>query len=417
MPSWILNSCLFLVAFMSTFQSNKFLSKCRDDSSPRLDNPLPCQEPGQLLGQSSFNSSDQCPAQCPAQCPDQSSNQAARQATSQAARQAPTQAPDLLVDASAGSPVDAAANHTQATMPSGNECIGIVAGAGQFPELVAKMARKQGLRVAICGFYGHTDPAIASMANAFSMVHLGQLGKTLAFFKKQKVRRICFAGAISKPKALSLRPDFRVVRLLLSLRGFGDDALLRAVAKEVESEGMQLIQAASLVPGLKAPMGLLTRRKPSQEEWEDILYGLPLACKVGHMDIGQCIVVRRKMVVAVECLEGTDATLIRGGELGGPGCTAIKLLKPGQDERLDLPAIGLETIKTLLAAKYSCLVYQAGKTLFFDREKSITAAEAGGLCILGLPSADENFSWVNDESADSLDKFLERLQLAALKAE
>ena len=307
-----------------------------------------------------------------------------------------------------------AASPTPPILAGGNECIGLVAGAGQFPELVAQMARKQGLRVAICGFYGHTNPAIARLADAFNLVHLGQLGKILSFFKKQKARRICFAGAISKPKALSLRPDFRAVRMLLGLRGFGDDALLRGVAREVESEGMQLIQAAALVPGLTAPLGLLTRCKPSQEEWVDILYGLPLAYKIGQMDIGQCIAVRRKMVIAVECLEGTDATLIRGGELGGAGCTAIKLVKPGQDERLDLPAIGLQTIENLIAAKYACLVYQAGKTLFFDREKSIAAAEAGGLSIIGLPGTDESFSWVNDENATSLDAFLEKLQAAAI---
>ena len=403
---------------MPNFQSNNSLSECRGDLSPRPDNELP-NGSSVSSGSSGSSASSEPIGSSETRAPNGtngSSSPNGSNGSSGSNGSNGSSAPKFINNHNQVTvPFNQQIKHNQANVPCSNECIGIVAGAGQFPELVAQMSRKQGLRVAICGFYGHTDPAIASMGHAFSMVHLGQLGKILAFFKKQKVRRICFAGAISKPKALSLRPDFRAVRMLLGLRGFGDDALLRAVAREVESEGMQLIQAASLVPGLRAPLGLLTRRKPSQNEWEDILYGLPLACKIGHMDIGQCIVVRRKMVVAVECLEGTDATLARGGSLGGAGCTAIKLLKPGQDERLDLPAIGLDTINTLLAAQYGCLVYQAGKTLFFDREKSIAAAEAGGLCVLGLPANDENFSWVSEENANSLDTFLENLQTTALK--
>ena len=295
-------------------------------------------------------------------------------------------------------------------------CIGIVAGWGQFPALVARMARRQGSKVAICGFYDHTDPELASDADAFTMVHLGQLGKLIKFFKQQKAERICFAGAINKPKALSLRPDFKALSLLLSLRGLGDDALLRAVGAELEREGIKLIQAANLVPGLAAPLGVITKCKPAPEEWEDILYGWPIAHKIGGLDIGQCIVVRQKMVVAVECLEGTDATLARGGSLGGAGCTAIKIVKPGQDERLDLPAIGLETIKNLLQNNYTCLAYQAGKTLFFDREKSVQEAEQGGLSIIGLPGEGLMADWALNETVDSRDKFFRQLDLAALSS-
>jgi Uncharacterized protein conserved in bacteria len=309
-------------------------------------------------------------------------------------------------------------SNTQVTFLPPGSTIGVVAGQGQFPVLVADAARDQGFKVAICGFHGHTDQNIAARADAFAMFHLGQLGHVIRFFQKQNASHICFAGAISKPKALSIRPDFTAVKMLMSLRGFGDDALLRAVAKELENKGITVIQAASLIPGLPGPLGLLTKRNPSQEEWENILFGWPKAQAIGRLDIGQCIVVREKMVMAVECLEGTDATLRRGAELGGKGALAIKIVKPGQDERIDLPAIGLDTIKNLIAGKYSCLAYHAGKTLFFDREESVDLANKNGLTLIGLPGGLDAhtpfYNWFEQQSPDSAQNFIQSLKVASL---
>ena len=225
------------------------------------------------------------------------------------------------------------------------ETIGIIAGSGQFPLLVAAGARSQGFAVAICGFHGHTDPALAQTADVFALLHLGQLARVLAFFKKHHARRICMAGAISKPRALSLRPDWRAAKMLMRMRHKGDDALLRAVAGELESEGLQVVQPATLAPGLLAPEGVLSARGPSGDEWLDIRFGWPIARLMGRLDIGQCLVVRQGIVMAVECLEGTDATLKRGAALGGPGCMAVKIAKPGQDERVDLPSISSATME------------------------------------------------------------------------
>lgn len=265
------------------------------------------------------------------------------------------------------------------------ETIGIIAGRGQFPALVARGAREAGLRVVICGFHGHTDAALQGEADAFALLHLGQLGKLIDFFLAQGVRKLCFAGAISKPKALDIRPDFRAAKVLFRLRSKGDDVLLRAVMGELESEGIAVMQAATLVPGLRAPQGVLSAREPSDEEWADIRYGWPVARIVGRLDIGQCLVLKRGMVVAVEGLEGTDATLRRGGELGGAGCVALKFVKPGQDERIDLPALGSATISILAQYGYTCLALQAGKTLFFDREESIALADRHGIAVVALP--------------------------------
>ncbi len=263
--------------------------------------------------------------------------------------------------------------------------IGIIAGGGQFPFLVAKGAKAQGVRVAAVGFVGHTDPAMGNEADAFIMLHLGQLGRLIDFLHEQGVREVCLAGAISKPKALDLRPDFRAMKLMFTLKGKGDDALLRCIAEELGRENLTVTQPSQLVPGLAAPEGVLTRRGPAAGEWDDIRFGWPVAQTMGRLDIGQCVVVRSGIVAAVEAMEGTDATLERGGTLAGRGCTAIKIFKPGQDSRLDQPALGPGTIEVMARHGYACLAFQAGRTLFFEREKAVALADAAGIAIVGLP--------------------------------
>ena len=188
-----------------------------------------------------------------------------------------------------------------------SESIGIIAGSGQFPRLVAEDAKAAGYGVVVCAFHGFTDPGLEALADAYTTVYLGQFDKVIDYFRKHGVRRLCMAGAINKPRALDLRPDFRAARILFSLRGKGDDALLRAIMADLEKEGFTLIQAAELSTSLLCPEGVLTRRGPSAEEIAEIDYGWPIAEALGRFDIGQCIVVKQGMVVAVECLEGTDA--------------------------------------------------------------------------------------------------------------
>ncbi len=264
------------------------------------------------------------------------------------------------------------------------ESIGIIAGSGQFPRLVAEGARASGLRPVICGFYGNTDPLLETAAQAFTMVHIGQFGKVLKFLRAHDVRRVCFAGAINKPRALDFRPDWLAAKIIFSLREKGDDALLRAIIRGFEKEGLSVVGAADLAPDLRCPAGLLTRTKPSAQAWEDIRYAWPIARALGGYDIGQSLVIKKGMVVAVECLEGTDATLRRGGELGGEGCVAVKVCKPGQDTRVDLPSFGLETIRMLAAHKYQCLAVSARDTLFFDREAALAEADAAGVAVIAI---------------------------------
>ncbi|MEW5774010.1 MAG: UDP-2,3-diacylglucosamine diphosphatase LpxI [Thermodesulfobacteriota bacterium] len=266
------------------------------------------------------------------------------------------------------------------------ECIGILAGGGQLPFLVADGARRQGQRVAAAGFAGNTDPALAGRVDVFQELRLGQLGRLIAFFQAESVTRVVLAGSINKPRALDVRPDMRAMKLLMRLATRGDDSLLRAVAGELESEGMAVVSALDLVPDLAAPAGVLTRKKPSKEQWEDLRYAWPRAKALGRMDIGQALAVKERMVVAVEGLEGTDACIARAGGLA-PGCVLVKIVKPNQDIRFDLPSVGLGTIEALAAAGVSCLGVEAGKSLFFDREAALDLAQTAGLAVVGLTPA------------------------------
>lgn len=263
------------------------------------------------------------------------------------------------------------------------ECIGILAGGGQLPFLVAEGARRQGQRVAAVGYVGNADPALAGRVDAFAELKLGQLGKLISFFKTESVTRVVLAGSINKPRALDIRPDMRAMKLIMRLAARGDDSVLRAVAGEIESEGMAVVSALDLVPDLATPAGVLTRKKPSKDQWEDLRFAWPRAKALGRMDIGQALAVKERMVVAVEGMEGTDACIARAGELA-KGCTLVKIVKPGQDLRFDLPAVGTRTLEAMAAAGVSCLGVEAGRSMFFDRDPALDLAHTAGLCVVGL---------------------------------
>jgi DUF1009 family protein len=192
------------------------------------------------------------------------------------------------------------------------------------------------------------------------------------------------AGSIAKPKALDIRPDLRALKLLGMLRDKGDDVLLRAVARELESEGMPVVSPQDILPSLLTPAGVLTRRKPTDQEAADLRAGWDMAKAVGRLDIGQCVVLKKGVVAAVEALEGTDETVRRGGRLAGPGAVVVKVCKPDQDQRVDLPSVGTETIRTMAEAGATCLGVEAGKSLFFDREAALEQADKAGICVVGV---------------------------------
>lgn len=261
--------------------------------------------------------------------------------------------------------------------------LGIVAGEGQFPLLVAQGARRLGRPAVGIAFKDHTRPELSMLLDEVTWLRIGQLSKMLAFFKKNDVQEVVLAGGINKPRALDIRPDFRAAKLLFQLRSKNDNSLLRSVVKLLEDEGFTPVSPLQFVPSLRTPAGILTKREPTRQEKADIVFGWPLAKEIGRLDIGQCVVVREQMVVAVEAIEGTNQTISRAGNLVGKGTVVIKTFKPGQEEYVDQPAVGLETIRTMIKSESPCLAVEADKSLFFDRQQALEIANEARICIVG----------------------------------
>lgn len=267
----------------------------------------------------------------------------------------------------------------------GNDIIGLIAGGRKFPFMVAQRAHEAGQKVVAAGFKGHTDPDLASAVDVYEEFHIGKLAKTLKYMKDNGVSNVVFAGTISKPKAMDIRPDFLAAKILFKLAANkGDDAILSSVADEFEKQGITVCSALDLIPGLATPEGVLTKKSPTKEEWADLKNAWPKAKAIGRMDIGQTLVFRSGIVLAVEGPEGTDAAIRRAGDLGGKGSVLCKVYKPGQDLRIDLPAAGLNTVETMIEIGGSCIGIEANKSIFFDREEAIELANKHGLKIVGL---------------------------------
>ncbi len=262
--------------------------------------------------------------------------------------------------------------------------VAIVAGGGQFPSLLVQRAKELGHRVVAVGFSGQTDLSLKKEADTYHEIHLGQLGRLIKLLKKERVKEVIFAGKIVKPKALwQIRPDLRALKLWRNLRNRHDDHLLRAVAKELENEGLKIVSPTEYLSHLLTPAGILTKKAPTKEQYEDIIFGWAMAKAIGELDIGQCVVVKERTVVAVEAMEGTDATIRRAGELA-KDTVVVKVCKPHQDQRLDLPSVGLKTIENMILAQAKVLALEAKKSLFFDREKALSLADESGLVVIGI---------------------------------
>jgi DUF1009 family protein len=266
-----------------------------------------------------------------------------------------------------------------------SENIGLIAGKGQFPLLFAQAARQQGAEVIAVAHRGETDPALETLVHELHWIYVGQLGKIIRIFKAAGVQRAVMAGGISRGRLFKeFRPDWRALSVVRRAGAGKDDRLLRAVAAEMEAEGITIAPSTLFLDDLLAGVGKLSRRSPTQEELADINLGFQAAKELGRLDIGQCVVVRRQVVVALETVEGTDETIRRGGVLAGPGAVVVKVSKPEQDLRFDVPAVGLDTIATMQEVKAAVLAIEAGKTLMFDRLEMLAAANQAGVAVWGL---------------------------------
>jgi DUF1009 family protein len=279
--------------------------------------------------------------------------------------------------------------------------LGLIAGNGRFPFLLLDAARAQGFAVTVAAIREETDPEInhRGAIDDKITVHwlsLGELSRLIDIFHKEGVSMAVMAGQVKHKQIFSsIRPDWRLAKLLLNLRTRNTDMLLGAVAKVLGDEGIELISSTSFLEPLLAQEGVLTRRAPDEEERKNIDYGLSVARSVAGFDIGQTVVVAAQACVAVEAMEGTDAAIERAGALMRTldeeastlerRLTVVKVAKPKQDMRFDVPVIGIRTIETMLNAGASCLSVEAARTLLFDRETLIDRADNSGITIIAVP--------------------------------
>ncbi len=265
------------------------------------------------------------------------------------------------------------------------DILGIIAGGGKFPIMLARAAKKKGLKVIAIAHEGETEPALSNEVDHIVWIKLGQFGRLINSFKKTGVKKAVMAGTISKKKMFgTVFPDLKGLSIMSKLVFFHDDGILSTVANELYKEGIEVVSATVYLPELLAPKGCLTARKPSRDEKKDIRFGWYMAKEIGRLDIGQCIVVKKKTVLAVEAIEGTDETIIRGGTLAKKGAVVVKVSKPMQDLRFDLPTVGLNTIKTMDKVNASVLAIEAGKTLIFDKDRMIAFADSRGISIVSI---------------------------------
>jgi len=261
--------------------------------------------------------------------------------------------------------------------------IGLVAGSGRFPVLFAQAAARAGRTVVAVAHEGETDPELPRHVAGCSWVKLGQLGRIAEALRGGGCSEAVFCGGLRKIRLFDLRPDWLGVKVLAGLRGFGDDAALRAIADALEREGVRVISPLGLVPDLLAPLGPIGRKPLSDEQRADAGVGFSVGRALGSLYVGQTVVVKRGVVLAVEALEGTDACIARGGALV-EGAVVVKAFKPRQDERFDAPAVGPETVAALQAARCAALAVEAGKAVVLDREAMAAAADRAGIAVEGL---------------------------------
>jgi DUF1009 family protein len=271
--------------------------------------------------------------------------------------------------------------------------LGLLAGWGRFPTLIAEKARSLGQPVVCVGIRGEADPALAHKVDAFYWARLAQLGRMIRCFKRNGVQRLVMAGKIHKVRMhqpwrlLRLLPDWRTIRFWYNRQraSNGDDHLLLGVIDEFAADGLRVESALDLCPELLVRAGVLTRRGPSPAEEKDIHFGWHLARAMGRLDVGQSVAVKERAVLAVEAIEGTDRAIARAGELcRSGGFVVVKVAKPQQDMRFDVPTIGLTTIESLHKAGGKVLAVEAGKTIVVDEDETVALANRYGLTIVAM---------------------------------
>jgi hypothetical protein len=266
--------------------------------------------------------------------------------------------------------------------------IGIIAGMGELPVIIAKDARERGYKVITVALETLASLEMDSVSDEIRWVNPGKFGELIDILKKHQIKEAIMAGKV--PKSLlyksKITPDLRAVKLLFSIKDKSDDAILNAITKELAGEGIEIIDTTKFSPHLLTPVGCLTRKKPDEEQWKDIEFGWKIAREIGKLDIGQTVVIKGKAVMAIEAIEGTDEAILRGGKWAGDGAVVVKVSKPQQDMRMDVPAVGPDTLKSMENVNAKVQALEAHRSMIVDRETVIRVAESAGIVIVGISS-------------------------------
>lgn len=254
------------------------------------------------------------------------------------------------------------------------------------PRTIALEAKRQGYKVVAVAIKDLTDESIESYADTVRWFKVGKAGSVIKFLRDSGVDEAVFAGKFPKSLIVKgvLNPDIRLLRFLFNLKNKGDDSILNAVEEELRKDGISLLDMRDFSKGLLTPEGTLTSREPNKDEWSDIEYGFRIAKGVGRLDIGQSVVVKGQAVIAVEAIEGTDETILRGGRLAGKGAVVVKVSRPEQDMRLDVPVVGLNTLDCLIKAGIKVLAVEARSSILLDKDEFIKKADAAGISVVGV---------------------------------
>ncbi|MCK5426803.1 MAG: UDP-2,3-diacylglucosamine diphosphatase LpxI [Thermodesulfovibrionia bacterium] len=266
--------------------------------------------------------------------------------------------------------------------------LGIIAGHGDLPRAIASEAKKMGYRVTAIALHPFGDESLKTFVDIFHKIRIGNFGKIINVLKKECITETVLAGKVHKSilykDKKSLVPDLRAVKFLLSLKDYSDMTLLQAISKELKKDGITVLNTTSFTKNLLTPEGVLTKIHPNQRQYEDIEFGWVIAKEIGRLDIGQTVVVKDKAVMAVEALEGTDEAIVRGGTLAKKDAVVIKVSRPQQDMRFDVPVVGLNTLSAIRQVKAKVLALEAGKSIIVDKEKFVKQADRVGIIIVGI---------------------------------
>ena len=271
------------------------------------------------------------------------------------------------------------------------ETLGLLAGIGHLPVDVAQSAKKLGYKVVAIAVVADTDPELPENADVFYTINVGKVGKILQTLKQHDVRNVTMIGKVTKEvlyKNGVMIPDLTTIRVLASLPDRKDDTIMNAIVKLIEDKGMHVMDQTVLIQPLLPEPGVLTKRKPTEQEWEDMRFGFRMAKELGRLDIGQTVVVKNRAVMALEAIEGTDACILRGGFLGKGGVVVAKTAKPAQDNRFDMPSVGTTTLTSMIHAGATGIVIEAGRTLLVDRKRTLAMAEEKGITIVSMSESE-----------------------------